>query len=131
MNYSKVNWTNQTAITKDSLDKMDSGIAALSQESADFDSRIATLESASIITGAVKITSGSETSSSNVKKVDVTISPALSQIPRVFVTALSSRPDITHATVSNVSTTGFTIYLYHTGSFSGYDAWVQYMILKR
>lgn len=59
-----------------------------------------------------------------VTSLAVTFPTAFTSVPRVVVTPHTSRPDLVQASVSNITTTGFTLYLYRTNASSTGVSWI-------
>ena len=57
----------------------------------------------------------------------VTFPTAFTKLPKIVVTPLSAAPSACSVTVSNVSTTGFTIYFYRTTAINTTVYWIAFV----
>ena len=134
MNYSKVNWSNQTAITKDNLDTMDSGIAALAAEVNGIQSSVTALSVANIQRGAYQFKRSDTVLDSAGKKyikVTVRFSAKYNVAPTVITQIKSGRvTEGYNVTINNTTTTDFELLLYlPSGQVSSEGIWVQWLAI--
>lgn len=116
MNYSGVNWTSKTAITKTDLDTMDAGIKAASEELEDIKSSVIALQNANIQRGYEVFPKGTELTNKIAKRT-VTVEYPFSANATIVAVANTSRPDWYNVSVSRIDKTfdKFDIYMQVTG----------------
>ena len=116
MNYSGVNWTSKTAITKTDLDTMDAGIKAASEEINNISSSIIALKNSNIQRG-YEVFPMSTVLTNKIAKRTVTVEYPFSANATIIAVANTSRPDWYNVSVSRIDKTfdKFDIYMHVTG----------------
>lgn len=116
MNYSGVEWTSKTAITKTDLDTMDAGIKAASEEIENIKSSVIALQNANIQRGYEVFPAKTELTNKIAKRT-VTIEYPFSANATIVAVANTSRPDLYNVSVSRIDKTfdKFDVYLHVTG----------------
>lgn len=117
MNYSKVGWSNKSAITQSDMTHMDEALYALAQETSSNTNALGNLPYTKIQAGVYYF--GSSTTEEDlgtsegrsVKRQTIQFSQKFSKAPYVIVTANSNAPDSVNATVSSVKTDQFSMVL--------------------
>ena len=117
MNYSGVNWTTKTGITKTDLDTMDAGIKAASDEINDIKSNVIALKNSNIQRGYYVF---AENTSVNENKIaDATITTKYSFFDNATIVAVpnTSRPDFYRVSIARIdgSNNSFKLY-FHASS---------------
>ena len=116
MNYSGVNWTSKTAITKTDLDTMDAGIKAASEEINKISSSVISLKNSNIQRGYEVFPKSTELTNKIAKRT-VTVEYPFSANATIIAVANTSRPDWYNVSVSRIDKTfdKFDIYMHVTG----------------
>lgn len=116
MNYSGVNWTSKTAITKTDLDTMDAGIKAASEEINNISSSVIALKNSNIQRG-YEVFPMSTVLTNKIAKRTVTVEYPFSANATIIAVANTSRPDWYNVSVSRIDKTfdKFDIYMHVTG----------------
>lgn len=65
-----------------------------------------------------------QAAANTVTSLAVTFPTTFTSVPRVCVTPHTSRPDLIQASVGNITTTGFTLYLYRTNASATGVSWI-------
>lgn len=114
MNYSGVNWTSKTAITKTDLDTMDAGIKAASKELEDIKSSVIALKNSNIQRGYYVFSKGTNVDSNRIASTIITTPYSFAGNPTIIAVLNTSRPDNYLVSIDRIkdSTDSFTIYLY-------------------
>ena len=116
MNYSGVNWTTKTGITKTDLDTMDAGIKAASDEINDMKANVIALKNSNIQRGYEVFPMSTELTNKIAKRT-VTVEYPFSANATIIAVANTSRPDWYNVSVSRIDKTfdKFDIYMHVTG----------------
>lgn len=116
MNYSGVNWTSKTAITKTDLDTMDAGIKAASDEINDMKANVIALKNSNIQRGYEVFPMSTELTNKIAKRT-VNVEYPFSANATIIAVANTSRPDWYNVSVSRIDKTfdKFDIYMHVTG----------------
>ncbi len=116
MNYSGIEWTKKTAITKTDLNIMDAGIKAASNEINDIKSSVIALENSNIQRGYEVFPMNTELTNKIAKRT-VTVKYPFSANATIVAVANTSRPDWYNVSVSRIDKTfdKFDIYMHVTG----------------
>ena len=116
MNYSGIEWTKKTAITKTDLNIMDAGIKAASEEINDIKSSVIALENSNIQRGYEVFPMNTELTNKIAKRT-VTVKYPFSANATIVAVANTSRPDWYNVSVSRIDKTfdKFDIYMHVTG----------------
>lgn len=139
MNYSGVNWTTKTAITKTDLDTMDAGIKAASEEINKISSSVIALENSNIQRGYEVFSANSTALDGNKIAVrTVTVKYDFSANATIVVVPNTSRPDNYNVSVSRIDKTYNQFYIYlHAGSLAvtsdnklKYDLGIHWIIIS-
>ena len=127
MNYSGVNWTTKTGITKTDLDTMDAGIKAASDEINDMKASVIALKNSNIQRGYYVFAKNTAVNENKIAEATVTPSNNFSGDVTIVATVNTARPDSYRVSVSRIkestntfSTTSFKIYL-HTSDIALQD----------
>ena len=129
MNYSGVNWTTKTGITKTDLDIMDAGIKSASDEINDIKSSVIALENSNIQRGYYVF---AENTSVNENKIaDATIITRYSFFDNATIVAVpnTSRPDFYRVSIARIddSNNSFNLY-FHASSDAIADNKLRYNV---
>ena len=116
MNYSGIEWTKKTAITKTDLNIMDAGIQAASNEINEIKSSVIALKNANIQRGYEVFPMSTELTNKIAKRT-VTVEYPFSANATIIAVANTSRPDWYNVSVSRIDKTfdKFDIYMHVTG----------------
>ena len=116
MNYSGIEWTKKTAITKTDLNKMDAALVAASTEINDINSNVIALKNANIQRG-YEVFPMSTVLTNKIAKRTVTVEYPFSANATIIAVANTSRPDWYNVSVSIIDKTfdNFDIYMHVTG----------------
>ena len=116
MNYSGIEWTKKTAITKTDLNKMDAALVAASTEINDINSNVIALKNANIQRG-YEVFPMSTVLTNKIAKRTVTVEYPFSANATIIAVANTSRPDWYNVSVSRIDKTfdKFDIYMHVTG----------------
>ena len=130
MNYSGVNWTTKTGITKTDLDTMDAGIKAASDEINDMKASVIALTNSNIQRGYYVFAQGTAVdSSSKIAVATITTSHDFSGSVTIVATVNTSRPDYYRVSTSRIadSNNSFNIY-FHASSDAITDNKLKYKV---
>ena len=114
MNYSKIGWTEKTAITKSDLTHMDEGIYELAAESSETKSRVEQLRFSNIQAGVYFFgsdTTAEEENRNGVLQKKITFPAKFKQTPYVFAVANTGKPDVINVSIANVDASSFVLFL--------------------
>lgn len=112
MNYQKINWSTKTALSKDDLATMDNGIAACAESINKYGTALKTTADYTMVVGSYYFTAEDTDSTANaVKKKEITYGVQFKSTPLIFATVNTSRPDVKSASVGEVGTGKFNLYL--------------------
>lgn len=116
MNYSGIEWTKKTAITKTDLNIMDAALVAASTEINDINSNVIALKNANIQRG-YEVFPMSTVLTNKIAKRTVTVEYPFSANATIIAVANTSRPDWYNVSVSRIDKTfdKFDIYMHVTG----------------
>ena len=116
MNYSGIEWTKKTAITKTDLNKMDAALVAASTEINDINSNVIALQNSNIQRG-YEVFPMSTVLTNKIAKRTVTVEYPFSANATIIAVANTSRPDWYNVSVSRIDKTfdKFDIYMHVTG----------------
>ena len=114
MNYSGVNWTTKTGITKTDLDTMDAGIKAASNELEDIKSSVIALQNANIQRGYHVFAKGVEVNDNHIASTIITTKYNFVPSATIIATIDTSRPDVYSVSVQRIenSTNTFKLHFY-------------------
>ena len=114
MNYSGVNWTTKTGITKTDLDTMDAGIKAASNELEDIKSSVIALQNANIQRGYHVFAKGVEVNNNHIASTIITTKYNFVPSATIIATIDTSRPDVYSVSVQRIenSTNTFKLHFY-------------------
>lgn len=114
MNYSGVNWTSKTAITKTDLDTMDAGIKAASEEIENIKSSVIALQNANIQRGFYVFAKGVEAINNHIVSTVITTNYKFVPSATIIATIDTSRPDLYSVSVQRIknSTNTFNLHFY-------------------
>lgn len=114
MNYSGVNWTSKTAITKTDLDTMDAGIKAASDEINDIKSNVIALQNANIQRGYHVFAKGVAVNNNHIATTIITTKYNFVPSATIIATIDTSRPDVYSVSVQRIenSTNTFKLHFY-------------------
>ena len=114
MNYSGVNWTTKTGITKTDLDTMDAGIKAASNELEDIKSSVIALQNANIQRGYHVFAKGVEVNNNHIASTIITTKYNFVPSATIIATIDTSRPDVYSFSVQRIenSTNTFKLHFY-------------------
>lgn len=114
MNYSGVNWTTKTGITKTDLDTMDAGIKAASDEINDIKSNVIALNNANIQRGYYVFAKGVEVNNNHIASTIITTKYNFVPNATIIATIDTSRPDVYSVSVQRIenSTNTFKLHFY-------------------
>ena len=114
MNYSGIEWTKKTAITKTDLDKMDAGIKAASDEINDMKASVIALKNANIQRGYYVFGENTVVDDNKIAVATITTSDNFLGNVTIVATPNTSRPNNYSVSVSRISdsTNTFNIFLY-------------------
>ena len=130
MNYSGVNWTSKTAITKTDLDTMDAGIKAASDEINDMKASVIALKNSNIQRGYYVFAKDTPVDSKSKIAVAKIITPNdFSGSVTIVATVNTSRPDYYRVSTSRIadSNNSFNIY-FHASSDAITDNKLKYKV---
>ena len=130
MNYSGVNWTTKTAITKTDLDIMDGGIKAAHEEISKINSSVIALKNSNIQRGYYVFAQGTAVdSSSKIAVATITTPNDFSGSVTIVATVNTSRPDYYRVSTSRIadSNKSFNIY-FHASSDAITDNKLKYKV---
>ena len=114
MNYSGVNWTSKTAITKTDLDKMDAAIVAASTEINDINSNVIALQNSNIQRGYHVFAKGVAVNNNHIASTIITTKYNFVPSATIIATIDTSRPDVYSVSVQRIenSTNTFRLHFY-------------------
>ena len=129
MNYSGVNWTTKTGITKTDLDTMDAGIKAASNELEDIKSSVIALQNANIQRGYHVFAKGVEVNNNHIASTIITTKYNFVPSATIIATIDTSRPDYYRVSTSRIadSNNSFNIY-FHASSDAITDNKLKYKV---
>ena len=130
MNYSGIEWTKKTGITKTDLDIMDGGIKAAHEEISKINASVIALKNSNIQRGYYVFAQGTPVdSSSKITVAKITTPSAFSGSVTIVATVNTSRPDYYRVSTSRIggSNDSFNIY-FHASSAAITDNKLKYEV---
>ena len=129
MNYSGVNWTSKTAITKTDLDTMDAGIKAASDEINDMKASVIALQNSNIQRGYYVFAKNTVVDQNKIAVAKITTKYSFFDNATIVAVPNTSRPDFYRVSIARIedSNNSFNLY-FHASSEAIADNKLRYNV---